>query len=141
MVNNNNNNNNTEFLLFLQDRCSICRIFNQILLMFKGVEKFASHHQNVKHSPRFQLHVPTELSPVHSSTQAQIQPLKVTSILFTILLLLLWLLHYPDLALNQLRLHIKRKPRLLQQLSSHGAVCNRLQVLLNLPSYGSDLRL
>lgn len=48
----NNNNNKTEFLLFLRERCSICKVCNQILLMFKGAEIFASHHQNVKHSPR-----------------------------------------------------------------------------------------
>lgn len=41
---NNNNNNNNRF----SHRTDALRIFNQILLMFKGVENFASHHQNVK---------------------------------------------------------------------------------------------
>lgn len=53
---------------------------------------------------------------------------------------LFWLLNYPDLALHQLRPHIKRKLRRQKLLSSRAECCAiACAWFIILPSHGSDL--
>lgn len=120
-----------------------CCFSNKILLKFKAGPKLCSDHQNVKYNP-WTVYSPTfthwTWACTLKGTGTNPTPQGYTCIVYHFSPVL-WLLHHPDLALNQLSPHINTRLRLSEASVITRAVVwfvQLVQVVLLLPSYGSD---